>query len=329
LVTGFLVRSETDHWQSTMDENETLNLLAHEVAGREMRPGERLIWAGRPEAGALAWNKVRSTSSEFIPGTVFLVIGIFFMFLAPNILWERGLGWETLFLGMLLLLIPPLLTLSGLGTLLAPVRAARRARTTVYPGFPRWIGVLRAPCTHFHCQISFLQRIGQPNPDGRDGWKKESAVRPAFPRPSGLSTRSIWGIRVYAISDRQLLIVNLFPRHRVRSFLPHDFNVLECTERADGSGDVVFREVTKKSSYMWTSGMNGGGSYSPPKVVKRGFFGVPEVRRVEAEIRRLAAGAVVHHPTDPVQQPTAGDANGFPEAGGRPDRPGSTDHGAA
>ena len=27
----------------------------------------------------------------------------------------------------------------------------------LYPGFPRWIGILSAPCTDFRCEISFLQ----------------------------------------------------------------------------------------------------------------------------------------------------------------------------
>ncbi len=81
---------------------------------------------------------------------------------------------------------------------------------------------------------------------------------------------------LYAISDRRLLIVNLFPLREIQSFPPEDLNMLECTERPDGSGDLVFREIVT-------------GSGRSRQTKRFGFFGVPEVRRVEDEVRRLAA----------------------------------------
>jgi hypothetical protein len=81
---------------------------------------------------------------------------------------------------------------------------------------------------------------------------------------------------LYAISDRRLLIVNLFPLRQIQSFPPEELNMLECTERPDGSGDLVFREAVM-------------GSGRSRQTKRFGFFGVPEVRRVEDEVRRLAA----------------------------------------
>lgn len=84
---------------------------------------------------------------------------------------------------------------------------------------------------------------------------------------------------VYAITDRRLLILEGFPWRRVRSFGPEDINLCERTERADGSGDLIFRserEIERRD--------RGRTTWRTRRV---GFLGIPEVRRVEAAVRAL------------------------------------------
>ena len=78
-------------------------------------------------------------------------------------------------------------------------------RAYTKPGFPRWICVRAASCTSFRRWAKALRRIGWPSPDGRDGWKRESAVSPAFPRPSGAAAGSKWGIRAKKAWTRLML----------------------------------------------------------------------------------------------------------------------------
>lgn len=87
----------------------------------------------------------------------------------------------------------------------------------------------------------------------------------------------------YAITDRRLLIVERYPARRVTSYTASDIQAIERTERADGSGDVIFRreQSYQRRAYSGSLGM----------ARKIGFFGVSDVRRVEGEIRRLAQAA--------------------------------------
>jgi hypothetical protein len=177
-----------------------------EVVRRELHRDERLIWAGRAGAAALARSKL---GKGFLGGA--LVVGAF-----PVTLLLKGdvplaKGQNTL---QLMPLVLPLVGAFLLGLLLAlePLWAAYRARTTVY-----------------------------------------------------------------AISDRRLLIVNLFPLRQAQSFPPETLNTLECTDRADGSGDLLFRKIVT-------------GSGRSRQTKRFGFFGLPEVRRVGDMVRRLATG---------------------------------------
>lgn len=85
---------------------------------------------------------------------------------------------------------------------------------------------------------------------------------------------------VYAISERRLLIIRNLFQHKVTSYGPEDIDVIERQERRDGSGDVIFRrETTQKLRHHHDP--QGKKRFSEREV---GFFGIPEVRRVEEAI---------------------------------------------
>jgi hypothetical protein len=79
---------------------------------------------------------------------------------------------------------------------------------------------------------------------------------------------------VYAITDRRLLIIRTFPRNKVESFEPADITRLTRTSKADGSGNVIFAEDVRQDE---------GRSYKVP----RGFYGIPEAKRVEEAVIAL------------------------------------------
>jgi Bacterial PH domain len=90
---------------------------------------------------------------------------------------------------------------------------------------------------------------------------------------------------VYAITGERLLIVEGLRTRQVTSYTADDLQAIERTERRDGSGDVVFRHesaMTRRGFASFT--------YSFNAATRIGFFGVSDVRRVEASIRRLAQG---------------------------------------
>ena len=88
---------------------------------------------------------------------------------------------------------------------------------------------------------------------------------------------------VYAISDQRLLIIRNLLTYKVTSYGPEDIDVIERRDNRDGSGDLVFRrEETRKLRHHKDP-------YGKRRVGERevGFFGVPDVRRVEAAVRTL------------------------------------------
>jgi hypothetical protein len=87
---------------------------------------------------------------------------------------------------------------------------------------------------------------------------------------------------VYAISDQRLLIIHGWPTRVAQSLLPQDILRLERRERSDGSGDLVFRE--EQVPQMAGRRRHGGGRWRTRRI---GFFGIAEVRRVEAAVRTL------------------------------------------
>lgn len=84
---------------------------------------------------------------------------------------------------------------------------------------------------------------------------------------------------VYAITSERLVIIR---GNRVQSFEPDEIEELERREGGDGSGDVIFnRDIVRSRSRRG----------SRTRVRRIGFFGIPEVRRVEDAIRRLKDSA--------------------------------------
>jgi hypothetical protein len=91
---------------------------------------------------------------------------------------------------------------------------------------------------------------------------------------------------VYAITDQRLLIISNFPQKRVDSYAPVSINVLETVEGANGDGDIVFRKETTPPR-VETGFLSVSVEFGTSK--KIGFFGIPEVRKVEEAIRRLVS----------------------------------------
>ena len=88
---------------------------------------------------------------------------------------------------------------------------------------------------------------------------------------------------VYAISDQRLLIIQNWPRRRVTSYGPEEIDVIERRERKDGSGDLIFRhEDHPKLRHHHDHGNKRRMSERPV-----GFFGVPDVRRLEEAVWAL------------------------------------------
>jgi hypothetical protein len=90
---------------------------------------------------------------------------------------------------------------------------------------------------------------------------------------------------VYAISDQRLLMIRGWPTRVVQSFAPQDIGHLERREREDASGDLIFRveHVPQPTGgrHPW---------HRRWRTRHIGFFGIAEVRRVEAAVRALQRG---------------------------------------
>ena len=95
---------------------------------------------------------------------------------------------------------------------------------------------------------------------------------------SALKARST----VYAITDQRALIISGTRSRSVESFEPVSLGNIERTERRDGSGDIILR---RGIATAW----QGPFSYRGNFTAAVGFFGVPEVRRVEEALGNLAA----------------------------------------
>ncbi len=89
------------------------------------------------------------------------------------------------------------------------------------------------------------------------------------------------GSTVYAITSERLLIIEGTRSHRVTSFTPADVQQVERTDRGDDSGDVVFRKEVPDGR----RGISFNGNWNATRI---GFFGISDVRRVEAAVRDFA-----------------------------------------
>ena len=67
----------------------------------------------------------------------------------------------------------------------------------------------------------------------------------------------------------------------MRNYTAAGLGHVSRTERADGSGDLVFEEIT-----TYASNSNGGGW----QTTRRGFMGIDRVRDVEELVRRTLLG---------------------------------------
>ena len=99
----------------------------------------------------------------------------------------------------------------------------------------------------------------------------------------GLLSSPLWAYRkarrtVYAITDRRALSLEGGRTTTVRSFTPEQLKEIYRKERRDGSGDVIFARRTWRDSE---------GDRQAEEI---GFLRVPDVRDVEARLRRLAGG---------------------------------------
>jgi hypothetical protein len=183
--------------------------IALGIAGKELAPGEKLVWADRPRPGALA----RRASAGFlfaIPFTAFAVAWVAGAYTATQ--HAHPIGPDSVFPLFGLIFVG-----AGVFMLLSPLRAMAKARSTIY-----------------------------------------------------------------AITNERLLIIEGGRTRRVTSFTAADIQQIERTERADGSGDVVFRRElppTRRNSISFNGNWN---------ATKIGFFGVSDVRRVEAAVRQFS-----------------------------------------
>jgi hypothetical protein len=96
----------------------------------------------------------------------------------------------------------------------------------------------------------------------------------------GMFTSPYWVARrlrrtTYAITNERAIVVSpgWFGSKKVRSFGPESLASVERFERADGSGDLVFEQYTRR---------RGSSSHT----VRNGFISVPRVREVEDLLRK-------------------------------------------
>jgi hypothetical protein len=95
---------------------------------------------------------------------------------------------------------------------------------------------------------------------------------------------------IYAITDRRLLIISDFPQRRVDFWTPVSINAVEVVERANGVGNIIFRKEREwKPANVETGFLYVSVEHASITTKKIGFFGIPEVRKVEEAIRRLVS----------------------------------------
>lgn len=82
----------------------------------------------------------------------------------------------------------------------------------------------------------------------------------------------------YYVTNRRALIIEraLFRGFKIRSFYPNDLKTLERVQSSDGYGDIIMDR-------LFQSDGEGGRN-----VTEIGFFGIPNVRDVERNLRQLA-----------------------------------------
>jgi hypothetical protein len=87
---------------------------------------------------------------------------------------------------------------------------------------------------------------------------------------------------VYAVSNKRALIITSGMTRNVQSFYPQSLGNIERSEKADGSGNIIFARRT-------TSNYNSNNNQTQASTTAIGFFGIPDVRAVERLIQQIAA----------------------------------------
>lgn len=101
----------------------------------------------------------------------------------------------------------------------------------------------------------------------------------------GMLSSPFWARRrakrtCYAVTNRRaiLLAAGAFRGVEVRSYRPADLTKMFRRENADGSGDIVFEEITQVRSTRDSS--------STTRTQERGFLGIENVREIEELLRK-------------------------------------------
>jgi len=86
---------------------------------------------------------------------------------------------------------------------------------------------------------------------------------------------------VYAVSNKRAIIITGGLTRNVQSFYPRSLGAIERSEKADGSGNIIFARRTN-------SNYNSNSNQSQTSTTSIGFFGIPDVRTVERLIRQIS-----------------------------------------
>ena len=93
----------------------------------------------------------------------------------------------------------------------------------------------------------------------------------------------------YVLTNQRAIIFEGGWSTHVRSFGPSDFDRIERRQKSDGSGDVIFaREHYYQSGHYSGSGSSRHYHSGGWRTREIGFFGIPDVKDVEAMLRDLA-----------------------------------------
>jgi len=171
-----------------------------ELVGRELEPGENLLWIGQP------------VPAFFVGASCFAsLVGI--LATKISLLWLAAAVVKGYPLSFILCGVPFLL--GGLATLCSPILVWRNLKNTIY-----------------------------------------------------------------AVTDRRAIIfAGAFFRTNGVSFWPDDLGKLQCREKNNGIGDLVFEGSERISEQ------------GPGKIPANGFFNIPQVRKVERLLQGLAVQA--------------------------------------
>jgi hypothetical protein len=141
------------------------------IAQREMRPGEKLVWAERPRPGALAHAGL--TTALF--GIPFLAFALFWTFMASGATASGGIGVVFPMFGL------PFIGV-GLWLVGTPLWAAQRAQSTIYAITDQRLVIMRTGATsevqsYGPEDFDSLDRRERPDGSGDIVFRNENLIR--------------------------------------------------------------------------------------------------------------------------------------------------------